>query len=80
MSKLTQGLEFRARTVHEVRCHIQDIPENGADVFHFKYVHSEIIPKVNIVQFLWLAKWRRGDDPDVREIFEHDVKYVRDFK
>lgn len=66
--------------MHEVNAHIQDIPENGADVYHFKYVHSEIIPKVEIINFLWKAKWRRGDDPNIGEIFEHPTKFVRDFK
>lgn len=40
VSSVTNELEYRARTIHEVKCHIQDIPENGADIFHFKYVHA----------------------------------------
>lgn len=77
---IMSNLEYRATTIHEVRAHIQDIPENGADVFHFKYVHSEIVPKVEVVNFLWKAKWKRCDDPDIGEMFEHPVKYAREFK
>ena len=32
--------EFRARTIHNVQSHLQDIPENGCDIYHFKYVHT----------------------------------------
>lgn len=63
--EVTKDLEYRARTIHDLNCHMQDIPENGADVYHFKYVHAEVIPKVNFVTFLWEAKWRRGDDPNI---------------
>lgn len=45
-SPIMSSLEYRATTIHDVRSHVQDIPENGADIYHFKYVHSEVIPKV----------------------------------
>ena len=80
ISSLTKDLQYRAKTVHEVKCHIQDIPENGSDVYHFKYVHSEIIPKVQVVNFLWRAKWKRADDPNIGEMFEHSHSVARDFK
>ncbi|XP_035229571.1 cholesterol 7-desaturase-like [Stegodyphus dumicola] len=31
---------FRGRTEHEAKCHIQEIPENGADVAHLHHLHS----------------------------------------
>lgn len=68
-SPIMSSLEYRATTIHDVRSHVQDIPENGADIFHFKYVHSEVIPKVSLINFLWKAKWKRGDDPNLAEIF-----------
>lgn len=80
ISSVTNSLQYRAQTIHDVNCHIQDIPENGSDVFHFKYVHQEILPKIDVISFLWKAKWRRGDDPDLKEIFEHDNKTAREFK
>ena len=46
LKDITENLEKRASTIHDVNCHIQDIPENGSDIYHFKYVHSEIIPKI----------------------------------
>lgn len=32
------------------------------------------------MNYLWNSKWKRGDDPNVAEMFEHDIKYVRDLK
>lgn len=61
-------------------CHIQDIPENGADILHFRYVHQEIIPKISWLAFDWKAKWKKGDDPELKEMFEHEKDYVREFK
>ena len=61
-------------------CHVQDIPENGADILHFKYVHTHIIPNFDWLKFSWKAKWKRGDDADLKEMFEHEKDYVREFK
>ena len=60
---------------------MQDIPENGADAAHFRFVHPDVIPNVKErVNYLWKPRWKRGDDPDVASMFEHDVKCVRDLK
>ena len=59
---------------------MQDIPENGADSFHFKYVHRYLIGRFKMLEVTWKPKWVRGDNPDLPEIFEHDNKGVREFK
>ena len=59
-------VEYRARTLHHIRSHIQDIPENGADIYHFKFVHSQLFDSTDIINFLWKSKWKRGDDPDIK--------------
>ena len=79
-SPILDTLQYRAKTVHDVMCHIQDIPENGSDVYHFKYVHTEVIPKINFLSFLWKAKWKRADDPDIKEVFEHTNAAAKKFK
>ena len=61
-------------------CHFQDIPENGADIFHFKYVHRYLIAKYKMMEVSWKPKWKRGDDPELAEIFEHPSKGIREFK
>jgi hypothetical protein len=75
-----KNLEYRGKTEHHIMCHIQDIPENGADTLHFKYVHSYIFPAIKSLFFKWQAKWMRGDDPDLPSLFEHSRKDIRDFK
>ncbi len=46
MPELNQGEEegdgwvYQGRNEYEVACHIQDIPENGADVAHLPAVHK----------------------------------------
>ena len=60
---------------------MQDIPENGADAAHFRFVHPDVIPNVKEgVTYLWKPRWKRGDDPDVAEMFQHSVKCVRELK
>lgn len=43
LSPMTKGFEYRATAIHDVKSHIQDIPENGADALHFKFVHRQIV-------------------------------------
>lgn len=69
IESMTKNLQFRGQTKHYIKCHIQDIPENGADMLHFKYVHKEFIKNFNLITFGWKAKWKRGDDPELKEMF-----------
>ena len=59
---------------------MQDIPENGADSFHFKYVHRYLIGRFKMLEVTWKPKWVRGDSPDMPQIFQHNMKGVREFK
>ncbi|CAI2354454.1 unnamed protein product [Caenorhabditis sp. 36 PRJEB53466] len=59
------------RTEHEVMCHIQEIPENGADIAHLNYLHKSAPPVTKgsdiirtdlselqpAVQHVWDGKW-----------------------
>ena len=70
VTPIAKNLEYRAKTLHEVKSHMQDIPENGADAGHFRFVHPDVIPNMKKgVNYLWKPKWKRGDDPDVAEMF-----------
>lgn len=31
--------KYKGRTEHEINCHIQEVPENGADIAHLNYLH-----------------------------------------
>lgn len=37
--------KYKGRTEHEINCHIQEIPENGADIAHLNYLHLAGINK-----------------------------------
>jgi len=60
-------LEYRGESINFVNCHIQDIPENGADLKHFFYVHTYPLSWLKCLKFKWKLKWSRGDDPDLLE-------------
>jgi hypothetical protein len=49
-------------------------------VFHFKYIHRYLIGKYKLLEVSWTPKWKKGDDPDLAEMFEHKDKSIREFK
>ena len=70
----------RGTTIHDIYSHIQDIPENGADTFHFKYIHKYLIGKYKKLEVSWTPQWKRGDDPSLPELFVHRSKNIHAFK
>lgn len=80
VTTLQAQLSNRGYTKHTIRCHVQDVPENGADAYHFKYVHKLPITGLNWIQFLWVPDWKAGNDPDLPALFEHKSKDIRAFK
>lgn len=67
----------RGQTIHDIHCHAQDIPENGADIFHFKYIHKYLIAKYKMFEVSWSPQWKRGDDAELHTLFEHKSKMIR---
>lgn len=65
VEEMSKSMEYRAKTLHVVKSHMQDIPENGADAGHFKFVHNTAIQNSNLITYLWQPRWKRGDDPEV---------------
>jgi cholesterol 7-dehydrogenase len=80
VSGFLKGLSYRGQTEHHINCHLQDIPSNGADTLHFKYVHTYIIPQLTSLYFKWQSRWTTGDKEDVKSFFEHEKKDIHDFK
>jgi cholesterol 7-dehydrogenase len=64
-SPTQKKLAHRGVSLNKVNCHMSDIAENGGDILHFLYIHSEILPVV--LKGTWDAQWVRGDDPKLRE-------------
>ncbi|GBM68856.1 Cholesterol 7-desaturase, partial [Araneus ventricosus] len=70
---------YRGRTEHVVRCHIQEIPENGADINHLEQLHSASVllgcnwmdtnSWLNIVNHHWDPEWSRDENqPHIAKI------------
>jgi len=58
-------LSLRGQSVDYMNCHIQEIPENGADYKHFEFVHFTLVGfLLPWVKFKWVGKDRRPSDPD----------------
>ncbi|CAI5455943.1 unnamed protein product [Caenorhabditis angaria] len=92
--EITEGLwKFGGRTEHELMCHIQEIPENGADIAHLNYLHKSAPPvtkgsdivKTNlsdmnpIVEHVWNGKWEVKSDEDKHCGVMHLDQYMKIF-
>ncbi|XP_068212938.1 cholesterol 7-desaturase nvd isoform X3 [Palaemon carinicauda] len=73
----TNKWTYRGRTSHEVLAHIQEIPENGADVAHLLHLHRPNIFKgsdlrdafadnqvLDVAQHVWDGEWRARPEPE----------------
>lgn len=73
-----QKLVHRGISLNKINCHISDIAENGGDLLHFMYIHSEILPV--ILKGSWSAKWVRGDDPKLKEKLHLENKKSNEYR
>lgn len=75
-------LTLRGESINYVNCHIQEIPENGADMRHFDYIHSsamDIIPTW-LVKMQWDMKTCPAADPNFMRIMEHPEEKCRKYQ
>ncbi|KAM6430857.1 cholesterol 7-desaturase nvd-like isoform 1-T1 [Liasis olivaceus] len=65
---------FRAKTEHFVGAHIEEIPENAADVAHLSFLHSPTVMSGNDLRYMdncrwaffrhsWEAEWQPESEP-----------------
>lgn len=73
-------LEYRGESVNFVNCHIQEIPENGADIRHFDFLHKQLFKGIDFVHFEWTMLSNRATDPDLLVKMKHKHDYINDFK
>lgn len=51
------------QATHHIPCHISEVPENGADVAHLNFLHTDVHPAMRWVKnlipakFVWGATW-----------------------
>uniref|UniRef100_A0AC35U9G0 Cholesterol 7-desaturase n=1 Tax=Rhabditophanes sp. KR3021 TaxID=114890 RepID=A0AC35U9G0_9BILA len=67
---------YQGRTEHEILCHPQEIPENGADIAHLNYLHLHGVNEGNdvnaidmqndtpTVQHFWNGRWEPTKAPN----------------
>lgn len=68
---------YRGRTVHQILAHIQEMPENGADVAHLGHLHVPSIFKgadlrdifayntlLDIAKHSWSGEWQARGEPE----------------
>jgi cholesterol 7-dehydrogenase len=79
---LNTSLEFRGESINFVNAHIQEIPENGADIRHFDFLHSTISDyKIfGFLGFVWKMKSYKADDPKLYEYMKHSNNFINEFK
>ncbi|CAD8207621.1 unnamed protein product [Paramecium pentaurelia] len=82
VSEQSDHLQLRGESVNYVNCHIQEIPENGADARHFDYIHSSVNDYIPtwIVSFKWTMKSLPANDPDFYKKMEHSKEKVRKYQ
>ncbi|XP_043070473.1 cholesterol 7-desaturase nvd isoform X2 [Drosophila grimshawi] len=82
---------YHGRNEFYINCHIQEIPENGADLAHFKAIHNDNIIaggfhiKQSIVRYLgyhqWQASWNVAEDKHIAEIkLNHSFNLFGNFR
>lgn len=64
---IAEGIDawnYHGRVTHEIACHIQEIPENGADVAHLDYIHGGfLLSWLHFIRHEWQAVWSTQSDP-----------------
>ncbi len=45
-------VSYRGESINYVNCHIQEIPENGADMRHFDFIHNSLIDGIPFIKVI----------------------------
>ncbi|CAF1020746.1 unnamed protein product [Adineta ricciae] len=74
-------MEVRGESINYVNCHIQEIPENGADFRHFDFLHQSVLDLIfPFIRFSWTMKSERASNPQLHEIMTHPHPQVNAYK
>ena len=64
-----------------MNCHVQEIPENGADVRHFDFLHQSILDFMfPFIKFGWSMTSEQANNPNLREKMIHPHPEVNAYK
>ena len=71
----------RGESINYVNCHVQEVPENGADVRHFDFLHQSVLDVLfPFVKFTWSMSSERATHPRLHEIMAHPHPQVNKYK
>jgi cholesterol 7-desaturase len=73
-------LQFRGESINYVNCHIQEIPENGADVRHFDFLHTSMFDYIKFIRFEWSMLSHRANEKGLFETMRHKNQFIDDYK
>lgn len=76
--------KYCGRSEHIINAHIEEIPENGADVAHLKQVHGPIMTAGidlgrmqtkwwSFARHDWVGSWAQNPDPDKKHVGQLDL-------
>jgi len=61
--EIETSYHYHGKFEHQVAAHIQEIPENGADVAHLGILHGNFMFKwVPFIKHKWISTWSPGED------------------
>lgn len=73
-------LEYRGESINFVNCHIQEIPENGADIRHFDFLHTKVFDYFSFIGFEWSMLSHRASEDDLFDVMKHKHQFINEFK
>ncbi|KAK6058919.1 rieske [2Fe-2S] domain protein, partial [Cooperia oncophora] len=89
IDEITNGeWTYGGRTEHEIMCHCQEIPENGADIAHLNYLHLTGPNRGNnlfnidldntnpVIRHIWDGKWAPQTGEDTHLSVMHLDQYM----
>ncbi|EGD74810.1 hypothetical protein PTSG_07043 [Salpingoeca rosetta] len=79
LKKINNGWWWSGFTRHYLNCHIQEVPENGADVAHLHYLHGPGLlsgtdlrdthsSRFEFVKHNWYASWAPVEEPGKKHL------------
>jgi len=78
-----KSFRWHGASLHTVRAHIQEIPENGADTAHLNHLHVPFVlrPLQQFFNHKWIGRWEEGKGIDshlakITVIHSVETKYL----
>ena len=71
----------RGESINYVNCHVQEVPENGADVRHFDFLHQSIMDVMfPFLKFDWSMVSEPASSSRLHELMAHPNPKVNAYK